>query len=197
MPRDFHTPVSFGLRFVAIGLLSLFAMLATTPAGAQDLDPDSPPPARDYVSCGHFESQADAQEMLDSGTLDELERQSLDADGDGTACEDVFLDPDSPPPARDYVSCGHFDSQESAQEMLDSGDLDELGEQSLDGDADGIACEDAFDTGEAEAAPADVARLPNTGTGAGDASSNHGVMLASLVLASGSLLLLSRKLAIR
>jgi hypothetical protein len=203
MPRDFQTPVSFDLRrLVAIGAMVLFAILATMPASAQDLDPNSPPPARDYVSCGHFETQADAQEVLDSGNLDELGRQSLDGDGDGTACEDVFLDPNSPPPARDYVSCGHFETQADAQEALDSGNLDELGRQSLDGDGDGIACENAFDTTEpatdTDQETTGAVRLPNTGAGIVETPANGGGLLASLMLLlSGAMLLFSRRLACR
>lgn len=169
MPRDFQPTVSFGLHLIAIGAMMLLAMLAAMPASAQELDPNSPPPANDHVSCGHFDSRASAQETLDSGLLDELGRQSLDGDSDGIACEDAFLDPNSPPPARDYVSCGHFETQADAQEALDSGNLDELGRQSLDGDGDGIACENAFDTTEpatdTDQETTGVVRLPNTGTG--------------------------------
>jgi hypothetical protein len=129
---------------IALACSLTLILLGASSAGAQDIDPDSPPPANDYVSCGHFETQADAQEVLDYGDLDERGRQSLDGDGDGIACEDAFPDPTSPPPAKDYVSCGHFETQEDAQEALDTGSLDELGRQSLDGDGDGIACEDAF-----------------------------------------------------
>jgi hypothetical protein len=200
MIRHFQAAISGSFRrSVATGLMMLAAMLMATPAGAQELDPNSPPPANDYVSCGHFQTQADAQEVLDYGNLDELGRQSLDGDGDGIACEDAFLDPDSPPPARDYTSCGHFESQEGAQAALDSGLLDELGVQSLDGDGDGIACEDAFASApdaEVVSAPATgVTSLPRTGTGPADgASDDTGALVLALVLMSGGALTLRRRL---
>lgn len=201
MPRDFHTPVPFGLRLVAAGLMTVLAMLTAMPVGAQELHPDDPPQVMDDLSCGHFETQADAQEALDHGNLDDLGRQSIDRNGDGTACEDAFLDPNSPPPARDYVSCGHFDSQESAQAALDSGDLDELGMQSLDGDGDGIACDVRW--GEPVAAPAPgpaptgVATLPNTGTGIVSSSGDSGFLIALMLILSGGLLRLGRSVANR
>jgi hypothetical protein len=201
MPRDFQPTVSFGLHLIAIGAMMLLAMLAAMPASAQELDPNSPPPARDYVSCGHFETQADAQEVLDSGNLDEHGRQSLDGDGDGIACEDAFLDPDSPPPARDYVSCGHFETQADAQEVLDSGNLDELGRQSLDGDGDGIACEDAFDatapTADTDQETRGAVRLPNTGTGIVEIRANDDLLASLMLLLSGAMLMFSRRLARR
>lgn len=203
MIRHFQATASRSPRHtVAIGLMILAAMLIAMPAGAQELDPDSPPPVRDYVSCGHFETQIDAQIVLDSGNLDELGRQSLDGDGDGIACEEAFgLDPNSPPPAIDYTSCGHFESQEGAQEALDSGDLDELGVQSLDGDGDGMACEDAFAAAPAahtQSAPDTTVRLPNTGAGtAKHASDETGTLALALVLMSGGALTVRRHLASR
>lgn len=43
---------------------------------------------RDYTSCGHFETQGDAQESFDDGSVSNPEY--LDGDGDGIACEDAF-----------------------------------------------------------------------------------------------------------
>ena len=109
----------------------------------------------DPTSCGHFETQADAQTALDSGAVPNPEQ--LDWDGDGIACEDAFgLDPDSPPPARDYASCGSFVSQAAAQQVLDAGTLPNP--EALDWDGDGIACEDVFGT-------AGITTLPSTGSG--------------------------------
>jgi hypothetical protein len=147
--RDWTAPLA------AVIALMLAIALAWSPAQTASAQVDS-------VSCGHFQTQADAQEVLEFGNLDENGRQSLDRDGDGIACEEAFgLDPDSPPPARDYVSCGHFETQEDAQELLESGLLDENGRQSLDGDGNGIACEHTFGTS-GESAPV---ALPKTGSG--------------------------------
>jgi len=137
----------------------------------------------DPVSCGHFQTQADAQEALEFGNLDENGLQALDRDGDGVACEEAFgLDPDRPPPGRDYVSCGHFETQEDAQELLESGLLDENGRQSLDGDGNGIACEHAFGTSGGSAPVA----LPKTGSGssASDAASSWLGLATGMSLAS-------------
>jgi hypothetical protein len=165
------------VNVVGIALMSaIIASMSVLATASAQVDP---------VSCGHFQSQPDAQEVLDSGDLDDNGRHSLDRDGDGIACEEAFgLDPNSPPPARDYVSCGHFETQEDAQEALDSGQLDENGRQSLDGDGDGIACERAFETtgGSVPAA------LPGTGTGAGtgdaDTISTWIGMVAGMSIAS-------------
>lgn len=192
---------------LSILLMMALGLLQAAPASAQN---EGPPPARDYVSCGHFEIQADAQAILDSGTLDEIGMQSLDGDGDGIACEEAFeLDPDSPPLARDYTSCGHFETQEDAQELLDSGLLDELGRQSLDGDGNGIACEGVFgdDTAEptvpAPSAPAaptapapsttTVTGLPTTGTGPAPVPDWELLALGTLaILSSGAALAVRR-----
>jgi hypothetical protein len=199
MIRHFRATASRVLRrSVAIGLLVLAVMLMAMSAGAQELDPNSPPPVRDYVSCGHFESQIDAQVVLDSGNLDELGRQSLDGDGDGIACDEAFgLDPNSAPPATDYTSCGHFESQQSAQEVLDTGVLEDP--SILDGDGDGIACEDAFaadPAADTASTPAPAIRLPNTGSGAAAVASADTGALA-LVAMSGGALMLRRHLASR
>lgn len=199
MPRHFHAVTIPGFqRLLALGAMILFLLVAV-PAGAQELDPNSPPPARDYVSCGHFETQADAQAALDAGTLDEIGMQSLDGDGDGIACEDAFLDPNSAPPANDYVSCGHFETQEDAQAALDSGELDATGRESLDGDGDGIACEVRWGepaTGATKTTTVAV-QLPNTGAGVTAASSERGMMAAGVMLVSGVTLLVGRRLARR
>lgn len=137
-------------RLATVGLLlfGLVLLLSRTDGvGAQSVV--------DPTSCGHYETQADAQAALDSGTLSNPE--NLDPDGNGIACEAAFgLDPDSPPPARDYASCGHFASQAAAQQVLDSGTLPNP--EALDWDGDGIACEDVFGT-------ESVTSLPKTGGG--------------------------------
>lgn len=147
MPRDFRTEISFGLRpLVAIAATVLLAILATLQTSAQELDPNSPPPANDYVSCGHFETQEDAQAALDSGELDEIGMQSLDGDGDGIACEVRWGEP-----------------------------------------ATG-----ATDTGQETTG---VVSLPNTGVGPGETSANGGLLASLSLLLSGVMLLSSRRLA--
>jgi len=143
----------------------------------------------DQTSCGHYETQADAQAALDSGTVPNPEH--LDPDGDGVACEDAFgLDPDGPPPARDYASCGHFASQAAAQQVLDSGTLPNP--EALDWDGDGIACEDVFGT-------EGVTSLPKTG-GGGPAPADspaQTLLLAGIVLAVTGTFLARRRHAMR
>jgi hypothetical protein len=63
-------------------VIALGMALGVDAAAAQD---DA---ARDYTSCGHFETQAAAQEVLDAGLVDDP--SVLDADGDGIACEFAF-----------------------------------------------------------------------------------------------------------
>jgi hypothetical protein len=196
-PNTFPAAFPVSNRFVLIGIALLLWILLAFPAGAQEIsDPDSPPPARDYVSCGHFETQADAQAYFDSRELELPE--VLDGDADGIACEDAFLDPDSPPPAMDYTSCGHFESQASAQEALDSGLVADPA--LLDGDGDGIACENAFETvaGNTEIAeptvPAPAAvRLPKTGAGT-SGSEGATPWAIAFVLTSGVALVLGHRL---
>ena len=55
--------------------------------------------------------------------------QPVGAQSDGTS------------PVYDYTSCGHFENQQGAQETLDE---DPALAEVLDGDGDGIACEEAF-----------------------------------------------------
>lgn len=183
---------------ILVTMLAAFWLALAIPAGAQD---EGPPPVNDAVSCGGFQTQADAQEVLVFGELDADGIFALDPDGNGIACEGVFppLDPNSPPPARDYVSCGHFDSQASAQEMLDSGLLDENGRASLDGDGDGIACEIRWGAPSGEnvsTAPTSVTTLPKTGIGPG-ADDGHvaAVMSTILALMSGALLAVRKQIA--
>lgn len=176
-----------------ITMMTALWLALLLPAGAQD---EGPPPVPDYVSCGHFETQADAQAVLDSGQLDVNGIASLDGNGDGVACEEAFgqPDPNSPPPARDYVSCGHFETQADAQMVLDSGHLDANGVGSLDGDGDGIACEDAFASGNPEGAastsPAPVTTLPKTGSGPVERGNLTAIMIlaSTMALASGATL---------
>lgn len=84
---DLRSTLPGPARLLTLVLLATIWAAMALPAAAQD---DGPPPARDYVSCGHFETQADAQEVLDAGDLDANGVLSLDADGDGIACENAF-----------------------------------------------------------------------------------------------------------
>lgn len=189
----FIGPRAAGMVLVGMGVVMLAAlwMSSLTPAGAQ-LDPNSPPPVVDPVSCGHFETQADAQVYFETTQLSDP--SVLDPDGDGFACEFRFGERTGGPPAFDPVSCGHFESQEAAQSFFDEGTLDDPGV--LDGDGDGIACEFAFDAGtgdgdsgvtqEPAGQPAAVTSLPSTGDGAA-AGNRNGTFSAviGLLIVSG------------
>ena len=98
------------------------------PVGAQTEGPVVVDPA----SCGHYETQADAQADLDAHPEFAA---SLDSNGDGVACDEFQT---GGPVVVDPASCGHFDFQEDAQIAL--GQNPELA-LSLDGDGNGIACE--------------------------------------------------------
>lgn len=116
------------LLAVTLALFSIIAVTLTQTAGAQ----------RDDASCGHFDTQADAQAALDANP--EL-ATTLDVDGNGIACE---ASQTGGPVVADPVSCGFFETQEDAQAALDS---DPSLAPTLDSDGDGIACDDAFETG--------------------------------------------------
>lgn len=104
-------------------ILAMLMIGLIQPVGAQ----------RDYASCGHFETQADAQAALDDNP--EL-ATTLDSDNDGIACEELTT---GGPVVVDPVSCGFFETQEDAQFALDENpDL----ATTLDSDGDGIACEE-------------------------------------------------------
>jgi hypothetical protein len=149
------------------------------------------PPVRDYTTCGHFETQADAQAALDAGNLPHPE--FLDGDGDGIACEDAFGEVDGGPPARDYTSCGHFETQQDAQKALDSGQLPHP--EFLDGDGDGIACEEAFEQ-DTDASPgAPVSALPSTGAGPSGPDAGMSALLLGFGLAATVLALALRRQA--
>lgn len=117
-------------RLLVLGLavLTMLVLGTAQPAGAQV----------DRVTCGFFETQADAQAALNARP--EL-APALDGDGDGIACEELQT---GGPVVVDPVSCGFFETQADAQAALD--DDPELA-LTLDSDGDGIACEDAFETG--------------------------------------------------
>jgi len=118
-------------RLIGLGLAVLTVLVLGTvqSAGAQV----------DRVTCGFFETQADAQAALDARP--EL-ATTLDGDGNGIACEELQT---GGPVVVDPASCGHFETQADAQAALEENP--ELS-TTLDSDGDGIACEDAFETGD-------------------------------------------------
>ena len=166
--RTTRTWLGAGLAVVAI-LLSAFVQSA----GA------------DVASCRTFDTQAAAQAALDQNP--EF-AESLDADGNGIACDEFT----GGPVVVDLASCGHYETQAGAQENLDA--HPEFA-ASLDADGDGIACEDAFGTAPpppvgvvsppvpgttSPAAP--VTGLPNTGAGAAGSVASGTTLLALLSL---------------
>ena len=188
--------------WIAAALLAITLMIGATaqPAGAQET---GGPAVIDPTSCGHFESQEDAQEALHSDDLPNSE--SLDPDGDGIACEMRWpVDPVSPPAVYDPTSCGHFETQEDAQAAYNSGDLPEP--ENLDADGDGIVCEFRWGEVETDAGGSsadgadtgtDVVVLPDTGAGTA-AMGGHGatlIALLALVCAGGGLLSRARRCA--
>lgn len=133
----------------------------------------------DPTSCGHFDSQADAQAALISGEVANPEH--LDPDGNGIACEQRWpVDPNSPPPAYDPSSCGHFDSQADAQAAFDAGEVAQP--ENLDPDGNGIVCEFAFDKDR----DGSKVTLPKTGSGETMPSSPE---LLSLALLGGAIVI--------
>ena len=91
------------------------------------------PAVVDPTSCGHFESQADAQAALDARP--EL-ATTLDSDGNGIACEQAGT---GGPDESIIPLCSDFETQEEAQEALDAAPESA---ESLDPDGNGIACEE-------------------------------------------------------
>lgn len=80
-------------RWWVVGMICLLMLVV----GGSGDDALAAQPAHDYTSCGHFETQEGAQEVLDSGVLDDP--SVLDWDGDGIACEEVFGAPVTTLPA--------------------------------------------------------------------------------------------------
>jgi len=103
-------------------------------------DPPAEEPAGDQFDCDDFADQEEAQIVLDQ---DRSDPNGLDADADGIACEEPPAGAPGTGPADasagDLFDCDDFDDQAEAQVVLDQDRSDPNG---LDGDADGIACED-------------------------------------------------------
>jgi len=123
------------------------------PNSDADQTADSTPEPTDEYNCGDFDTQQEAQAVLDRTSGDP---HGLDGDGDGEACESLPSgdepEPteqrteaqsddgvDIPPvPADGDYNCGDFDTQEQAQTVLERDSSDPHG---LDGNDDGVACE--------------------------------------------------------
>jgi micrococcal nuclease len=92
------------------------------------------------LDCGHFATQEEAQRVLKQ---DPSDPNYLDGDGDGVACEDLPSNNDQPPSAGSggdtNLDCASFATQEEAQRVLKQDPSDP---NYLDGDGDGVACED-------------------------------------------------------
>lgn len=112
MPRMLRLLGRIGPTRVLVALLGLVVLLALLAGGPQDVGAQEAgaPPARDYVSCGHFARQAAAQAFLDDGPL--ADPRVLDWDGDGVACEEVFGD--APPPVTSLPATGSGPAHGSA-----------------------------------------------------------------------------------
>ena len=93
--------------------------------------------AQDRYDCGDFDSQQEAQRVLER---DPSDPNNLDADNDGVACETYPYDDDGSGGDGDRdLDCADFASQEEAQAVFDRDPSDP---NRLDADNDGIACED-------------------------------------------------------
>jgi hypothetical protein len=92
--------------------------------------------AQDPYDCADFDSQREAQRALDR---DPSDPGNLDADNDGVACETYPYDDNGGGGGDGDLDCADFATQEQAQAVLRRDPSDPNG---LDGDGDGIACED-------------------------------------------------------
>jgi hypothetical protein len=92
------------------------------------------------LDCGHFATREEAQRVL---RQDPSDPNYLDGDGDGVACEDLpSANDQSPGVSSDEavnLDCASFATQEEAQRVLRQDPNDP---NYLDGDGDGVACED-------------------------------------------------------
>ena len=94
------------------------------------------------LDCAGFETHEEAQRMLEQ---DPSDPHYLDGDGDGVACEELReSQSDYPSPGRrsagdSNLDCASFATHEQAQQVLEQDPSDP---NYLDGDGDGVACED-------------------------------------------------------
>ena len=92
------------------------------------------------LDCASFADQEEAQRVLKQ---DPSDPNYLDGDGDGVACEELPSTDDQPPSVSSdgdsNLDCASFATQEEAQKVLKQDPSDP---NYLDGDGDGVACED-------------------------------------------------------
>lgn len=178
------TRIAIGVAVLAI--MAALSVAFTGLAGAQS----------DNTSCEDFEFRGDAQVYFDTHEISDP--SVFDPDGDGIVCEFLFGEVDPNTIARDYASCGHFETQADAQAALDSGQLEHP--SFLDSDGDGYACEFRFGEMNApETGTSEIAQpiaLPNTGAGTtAGGDRGNGLLVVTLLLMSGMAVRLQQRLA--
>jgi micrococcal nuclease len=111
-----------------------------SPAASQSAIPGSGGDSN--LDCASFETHEEAQRVLEQ---DPTDPHYLDGDGDGVACEELAENqPDDQPPSTGSgggsdLDCASFATHEEAQREFEQ-DLSDP--HYLDGDGDGMACED-------------------------------------------------------
>jgi micrococcal nuclease len=111
-----------------------------SPAASQSATPGSG--ADSNLDCASFETHHEALRVLEQ---DPSDPHYLDGNGDGVACEELAENqPDDQPPSTgsatdSNLDCASFATHEQAQRVLEQ-DLSDP--HYLDGDGDGVACED-------------------------------------------------------
>jgi micrococcal nuclease len=110
------------------------------PAASQSASPGSG--ADSNLDCASFETHEEAQRVFEQ---DPSDPHYLDGDGDGVACEELAeSQPDDQPPSTGSgndsdLDCASFATHEEAQRVFEQ-DLSDP--HYLDGDGDGVACEE-------------------------------------------------------
>ena|SRR5215208_3161847 len=111
-----------------------------SPAASQSATPGSG--ADTNLDCASFETHEEAQRVFEQDLSDP---HYLDGDGDGVACEELAENlPDDQPPSTGTgtdsdLDCASFETHEQAQRVLKQDPSDP---NYLDGDGDGVACEE-------------------------------------------------------
>jgi micrococcal nuclease len=111
-----------------------------SPAASQSASPGSGVDSN--LDCASFETHEEAQRVLEQ---DPSDPHYLDGDGDGVACEELAENqPDDQPPSTGSgndsdLDCASFATHEQAQKVYEQ-DLSDP--HYLDGDGDGVACEE-------------------------------------------------------
>jgi micrococcal nuclease len=113
---------------------------AESPAASGSASPGSG--ADSNLDCASFQTHEEAQRVYEQDLSDP---HYLDGDGDGVACEELAENqPDDQPPSAGSstdsdLDCASFATHEQAQWVLEQDPSDP---NYLDGDGDGVACED-------------------------------------------------------